>query len=188
MSQVSNEESSNVSEDKLPDSELIYDAEKISLSLDKLAEQLNKRLRNTSPLVLCVMKGGVVFTGHLLTRLTCTPELDYVHLTRYQNKTSGNELEWLVYPKTSIKGRTILIMDDILDQGITLSALVEYCKNEGAKEVISTVLVHKKHDRYKSDIHCDYIGLEVKDKYVFGFGMDYEGKFRHLNAIYALAD
>ena len=116
------------------------------------------------------------------------PELDYIHVTRYQNQTAGNKLDWLVYPQTSIKDRTVLIIDDILDQGITLSAIVEYCKNQGAKEVVSAVLVHKKHDRYKSDVDCDYVGLEVEDRYVFGYGMDYKGKLRHLDAIYAVAE
>lgn len=178
----------NSIDDVLSSADLIYTSDQINAALDALALKLNTRFSNTNPLILCVMKGGVVFTGQLLTRLSCMSDLDYIHVTRYRNQTSGNQLEWLVYPETAINDRTVLILDDILDQGITLSAIVEYCKKEGAKEVISAVLVHKKHDRYKVDMHCDYIGLEVEDKYVFGFGMDYKGKLRNLNAIYAVAD
>jgi hypoxanthine phosphoribosyltransferase len=188
MARITDENMENIIEDVLSSADLIYTSEQIAEVLDSLAISLNTRLANTNPLVLCVMKGGVVFTGQLLTRLTCMPDLDYIHVTRYQNQTSGNELEWLVYPETAINNRTVLIVDDILDQGITLSAIVEHCKKEGAKEVVSTVLVQKKHDRYTSDIECDYVGLVVEDRYVFGFGMDYKGKLRHLNAIYALAD
>jgi hypoxanthine phosphoribosyltransferase len=184
----SDDNKENSIDDALSSADLIYTADQINAALDSLALKLNTRLLNENPLVLCVMKGGVVFTGQLLTRLSCMPDLDYIHVTRYQNQTSGNQLEWLVYPGTAIKNRTVLILDDILDQGITLNAIVEYCKKEGAKEVISAVLVHKKHERYKVDTHCDYIGLEVKDRYVFGFGMDYKGKLRNLNAIYALVE
>ena len=168
--------------------ELIYDAEKISLALDEVASDLNKRLENKNPLVLCVMQGGIVFTGQLITRLTGNLELDYVHATRYRNKTSGDEIDWLVYPRTSLKGRTVLILDDILDEGITLNAIVEYCGNQGAKEVITAVLLRKKHGRCKAGVCSDYVALEVEDQYVFGFGMDYKGQLRHINAIYAIGE
>jgi len=153
-----------------------------------LSSKLNARLLGENPLVLCVMKGGIVFTGHLLTRLSCTPELDYIHVTRYRNQTSGGELEWLVYPETPIAGRTVLILDDILDEGITLNAIVEYCHTQDAKEVITAVLLHKKHDRCKAGVSSDYVALEVEDRYVFGFGMDYKGQLRHINAIYAIGE
>ena len=188
MNNIADENKDNSIEDVLSGADVIYSSEQVAAVLDEMAMNINTRLAGTNPLLLCVMKGGIIFTAQLLTRLTCMPELDYIHVTRYQNQTAGNKLDWLVYPQTSIKDRTVLIIDDILDQGITLSAIVEYCKNQGAKEVVSAVLVHKKHDRYKSDVDCDYVGLEVKDRYVFGYGMDYKGKLRHLDAIYAVAE
>jgi hypoxanthine phosphoribosyltransferase len=168
--------------------ELIYDAEKISRALDDIASNLNKRLENKNPLVLCVMQGGVVFTGQLITRLTGNIEMDYIHATRYRNQTLGDKLDWLVYPRTSLKGRTVLILDDILDEGITLDAIVEYCGNQGAREVITAVLLRKKHDRCKAGVCSDYVALEVEDRYVFGFGIDYKGQLRHMNAIYAIGE
>ena len=168
--------------------ELIYDADKISTALDNIASHLNKRLENKNPLVLCVMQGGIVFTGQLITRLTGNLELDYIHATRYRNQTSGDKLDWLVYPRTSLKGRTVLILDDILDEGITLDAIIEYCYKQGAKEVITAVLLHKKHNRCKAGVSSDYVALEVGDRYVFGFGMDYKGQLRHINAIYAIGE
>ena len=168
--------------------ELIYDTDKISAALDNVASQLNKRLENKNPLVLCVMQGGLIFTGQLITRLTSNLELDYIHATRYRNQTLGDKLDWLVYPRASLKGRTVLILDDILDEGITLDAIVEYCYKQGAKEVITAVLLHKIHDRCKAGVTSDYVALEVGDRYVFGFGMDYKGQLRHMNAIYAIGD
>jgi hypoxanthine phosphoribosyltransferase len=181
----------NVEEDLeqvLSHADLIYDAEQISKALDDIASHLNQRLENKNPLVLCVMQGGLVFTGQLITRLTGNLELDYIHATRYRNKTFGDKLDWLVYPRTSLKGRTVLILDDILDEGITLDAIVEYCYKQEAKEVITAVLLHKKHDRCKAGVSSDYVALEVEDRYVFGFGIDYKGRLRHMNAIYALGE
>lgn len=169
-------------------SELIYSAAQIDHALDKMAAQLNERLKGTQPVVLCVMSGAVVFTGHLLTRLSCYPEVDYVHATRYGDQTTGSTLDWRAYPSNDLKNRTVLILDDILDEGITLKALIEYCQQQGAKEVVTAVLVQKKHDRCVDALESDYVGLQVEDRYVFGFGMDYKSQLRHLNGIYALRD
>ena len=175
-------------EQVLSRAELIYDAEQISKALDDMAIHLNKRLENKNPLVLCVMQGGIVFTGHLVTRLTCMLEMDYIHATRYRNQTQGDQLNWLVHPRFSLKDRTVLILDDILDEGITLHAIVEYCYKQGAKEVITAVFLHKKHDRCKAGVSSDYVALEVEDHYVFGFGMDYKGQLRHMNSVYAIRE
>ena len=172
--------------ENLPASDLIYDFEQISAALDKLAATLNETMANTNPIVLCVMNGALIFSGHLLTRLSFQCELDYIHATRYRNTTQGDALKWLSYPKLSLKGRTVLILDDILDEGITLEAIEKYCYSEGANHVEKAVLLLKHHDRCCTEINCEHVALRVEDLYVFGFGMDYEGKFRYLNAIYSL--
>jgi len=171
--------------DVLANAELIYSSDQIATALDKLATQLNDRFKEQHPLILCVMRGGIVFTGHLLTRLTFHPELDYVHATRYRNQTEGDQLEWIAYARSSLQDRTVLVFDDILDEGITLEAIVKNCYAQGAKDVVTAVLLHKKHGRNKTGINSDYVALEVADRYVFGFGMDYKGELRHLNCIYA---
>ncbi|MDT8453316.1 MAG: hypoxanthine-guanine phosphoribosyltransferase [Gammaproteobacteria bacterium] len=165
---------------------LIYSSSQVSAAIDAIAAQLNERLKATQPLLLCVMNGGLVFTGHLLTRLTCFPQVDYIHATRYRNQAIGSTLDWRVYPSVDLKNRTVVIVDDILDEGVTLRAIVDYCIEQGAKEVVSAVLVRKKHDRCIEGLESDYVGLEVEDRYVFGFGMDYQSQLRHLNGIYAL--
>lgn len=170
----------------IENAELIYDADQISQAIDDMAYAINARLKNTNPLLLCVMNGGLIFTGHLVIRLNCFPQLDYIHATRYRNQTTGSSLDWKAYPGNDLKNRTVLILDDILDEGITLKAIVEYCREQGAKQVLTAVLVRKKNDRREDSIQCDYLGLEVEDKYVFGFGMDYRSQLRHLNGIYAL--
>ena len=172
----------------LSNAKIIYSSNQVAQAIDLMADQLNDRLKNTQPLVLCVMNGALVFTGHLLTRLNCFPEVDYVHATRYRNQTSGSTLDWRVYPSNDLKNRTVLILDDILDEGITLKAIIDYCYEQGAKEVVSAVLVQKKHNRCVENFASDYVGLDVEDKYVFGFGMDYQSQLRHLDGIYALSE
>ncbi len=176
----------------LDNADLIYDADEISNALNKLAleisDQVKKENDNQPIIVISVMNGGLVITGHLLTRFQFPLQVDFIHATRYRNKTTGGELEWKVEPHQSIKNRTLLILDDILDEGYTLDAIIDYCKDKGAKKIISAVLVEKKHDRRKPDVQCDFIGLTVEDRYVFGFGMDYKSYHRNLNAIYAVSD
>jgi len=172
----------------LSKAELIYNAEQVAHAINVVAEKLNERLKDAQPLLLCVMNGGLVFTGHLMTRLNCFPQVDYIHATRYRNQTSGTTLDWRAYPSHDLKNRTVVILDDILDEGITLKAIVEYCHEQGARQVLTAVLVQKKHDRCVAGIESDYVGLEVADKYVFGFGMDYQSQLRHLNGIYALRE
>ncbi len=176
---------------KLPDNcKLVFNNREIISALDKLADKLNQQLKNEKPVVLCVMQGGLVFSGQLIPRLHCMLEIDYIHATRYNNQTSGSELLWKAHPATPLKNRTVLIMDDILDEGVTLQSIIQYCESQGATKVVSAVLLRKKHNRCV-DHECDTaltenIALTVEDEYVFGFGMDYNGLYRQLHSIYAL--
>lgn len=166
----------------------VFSPAQIQAALDRLAERLNEQLHDDCPIVLCVLQGGLIFTGQLLPRLKCMLEIDYVHATRYNNSTSGSALKWIAHPASSLKDRTVLILDDILDEGHTLKAIIDYCYEKGARKVIAAVLLKKLHERGVEHNLTDNIALEVEDKYVFGFGMDYEGHYRHLDAIYALQE
>ncbi len=171
----------------LEQAELVFDTPYIDSAIDKLAQRLSERLGDASPLVLCVMQGGLMFAGKIMPLLPLDAEFDYIHATRYGNNTTGDALQWLAYPKKKLENRTVLILDDILDEGHTLAAIEEYCRQQGAKAVISAVLLQKRHDRLKPAMRCEYVALEVDDRYVFGYGMDYKGKLRHLNRIYAIS-
>ena len=171
----------------LQQAELVFDTAHIDSAIDKLAQRLTERLEHEAPIVLCVMQGGLMFTGKIMPLLPLDAEMDYIHATRYHNNTTGDALEWLSYPKKKLENRTVLIVDDILDEGYTLAAIEQYCLQQGARDVLSAVLLQKKHDRLKPGMHCDYVALEVDDRYVFGYGMDYKGQLRHLNKIYAIS-
>jgi len=164
--------------------DLLHSEQEIEAAIDKMAQQINIELAGRNPLLLCVMNGGVVTFGKLLTRLSIPLTIDAINASRYQNLTSGGSIEWLVKPVTSLKGRTVLLVDDILDEGITLQALYEYCREQGATAVYSAVLVDKILDHEKP-VTADFIGLKVENRYVFGYGMDYKGYLRNAPGIYA---
>lgn len=167
------------------ESDCLCDADQLAKVLDRLAEEITADLSDKNILVLCVMTGGIIPTGHLLTRLSFPLQLDYIHATRYQGETSGGILHWIQEPSISLKDRDVLIIDDIYDEGITLSEIAKYCIEKGAANVHSAVLVNKVHDR-KTAYKVDYIGLDIEDRYLFGFGMDYKNYLRNINAIHAV--
>ncbi|MES9971622.1 MAG: hypoxanthine-guanine phosphoribosyltransferase [Candidatus Thiodiazotropha sp.] len=171
--------------DVLATADEIYTPAEIQQTLDRLAMEITGKLSGVDPLVLSVLNGALIPTGHLLTRLNFPLRQDYIHATRYRGSTSGAELEWIGRPSTELAGETILVVDDILDEGVTLSAIVEACRTARAKQVYSVVLVEKLHDRGVG-FAADFVGLTVEDRYVFGFGMDYMGYHRNLPGIYAV--
>jgi len=156
--------------------------------LDILADKLNQQHIDDNPVVLCVMQGGLLFSGQLIPKLNCMLEIDYIHVSRYHNKTSGSDLVWKAFPVTPLKGRSVLILDDILDNGNTLQSIIQYCEQQDAARINSAVLLRKNHNRCIDVNLTDNIALTVEDNYVFGFGMDYKGLYRQLDAIYALDD
>ncbi|MGZ4981010.1 MAG: hypoxanthine-guanine phosphoribosyltransferase [Methylobacter sp.] len=164
--------------------DLLYSEQEIEAAIDKMAQEINIALADRNPLLLCVMNGGIVTFGKLLTRLNIPLTIDAINASRYQNLTSGGSIEWLVKPVTSLKGRTVLLVDDILDEGITLQAICQYCREQGAAAVYSAVLVDKILDHQKP-VTADFIGLKVENRYVFGYGMDYKGYLRNAPGVYA---
>ena len=148
---------------------------------------ITARLHDRNPLIYAVMNGGLVLAGRLLPRLPFPLELSYLHATRYGHALQGTLLDWRVRPTHDLRGRTILVLDDILDEGHTLAAIIDYLKAEGAREVFSAVLVHKTHARKAyTGMRADFTGLDVADRFLFGSGMDYKGYWRNAPGIYAL--
>lgn len=132
------------------------------------------------------MQGALIFAGQLAIAIKSPLVFDYVHATRYRGSTTGGELQWIKRPATSLAGATVLLVDDILDEGHTLNAIRDYCLEQGAARVLLAVLCMKRHGRGVADLHADFVGVEVPDRYVFGYGMDYHEQGRNLAAIYAV--
>ena len=165
-------------------SELIYSAQEVETAIAKMAAQINTLLAQTNPHVLCVMNGGIIISGQLITHLSMPLTIEAINASRYQNKTSGGTIEWLLKPVMSLKERTVLIIDDILDEGFTLEEIKKYCVEQGASAVYSAVLLNKNLG-YTKPVSADFIGLEVENRYIFGYGMDYKGYLRNAPGIYA---
>jgi hypoxanthine phosphoribosyltransferase len=169
----------------LEQSELIHSAQQVQAAISNIAQEIAQVLGDKNPIVICVMGGGIVFAGQLLTELHFPLELDYVHASRYQNSTVGKTLHWQSMPKLDLSNRNVLLIDDILDEGITLQEIKNKCLELGASNVYCAVLVEKTL-AHEKPIKADFVGLMVPDRYVFGYGMDAYGWWRNLSAIHAL--
>ena len=131
------------------------------------------------------MGGAVIFTGQLLPLLRFPLSFDYLHLTRYRNTTRGGRIEWKVFPHEAVAGRVVLVVDDILDEGDTLLEIRTRVLAAGAERFYCAVFADKDIGKAKP-IAADFVGLPLPNRYVFGFGMDVEGAWRNLPAIYAV--
>ena len=167
--------------------ECLYTNDQVQSAIKRMATEITYDLSESNPLVLCVMTGAIIPAGHLLSQLTFPLQIDYIHATRYCGNTVGGQLHWIVKPAHPLKGRNVLIIDDIYDEGITLNEIMDYCWSEGANDVKSAVLVNKLHNR-KQKMNISYVGLETNDHYLFGYGMDYHGYLRNMPGIYAVKE
>ncbi|GGO82278.1 hypoxanthine-guanine phosphoribosyltransferase [Marinobacterium nitratireducens] len=169
------------------EADLLHSADEVEAAIDTMAAAISARLGDRNPVLFSIMNGGLVIGGKLLTRLEFPLESSYLHATRYRNTTSGHELEWKVPPMVGFRDRPVLIIDDILDEGHTLAAIIDHFRREGASEVYTAVLIDKVHDRKaRPDLKADFVGLETEDRYVFGYGMDYKGYWRNAPGIFAV--
>jgi hypoxanthine phosphoribosyltransferase len=164
----------------------VCSARAVARALKRMADEIGARLANENPVVLAVMHGGVFAAVELSKRLRFPHEFDYVHVTRYANGTKGGAVEWRKRPGKSLAGRTVLVVDDVLDRGHTLRALHAELERVGVALRQTAVLVVKKVPAKRKRPKVDYVGVEVDDVYVFGCGMDYRGYWRGLPALYAL--
>ncbi len=170
-------------------SKIIIRQSEIETALNKLAEQLNNDYEDKNPLFLIVLNGGLIFSGQLLPKIDILCQIDYCHATRYQGKRRGAKIQWKTKPQMNLANRDVIIIDDILDEGHTLASISDYCFTNNANSVKTLVLVEKQHQRksYQGQ-KADYCELNVPDKYVFGFGMDYFHHWRNLKDIFICDD
>ena len=166
-------------------SQIIYTHEEIISAIDLLAEKLNRQFKNKKALILPVLTGAIPFVGMLLPRLSFTIEVNYFHVSRYQSNVGTNQIKITHQPSTeSVFNEEVLVVDDILDEGITLKLINQHLITMKPKSITNVVLFEKKLDLRK-EITADYVGLDVPDAYVFGFGLDFNGAGRNIPDLYA---
>jgi hypoxanthine phosphoribosyltransferase len=169
------------------EADLLVSGADVETAIRRMAEEITIQLKEADPVLICVMNGGLIFSGQLLTRLAFPLEVDYVHATRYGHSTEGSGLNWIVKPQLELQGRSVLLLDDILDEGVTLAAIADYCRQQGAAKVLMAVLVEKLHLRKVTPgMRADFTGIEVGDRFLFGYGLDYKGYWRNAPGIYAV--
>ncbi len=167
-------------------SEVLYDLDAIQQAIAVMGRELDTALDGERAVFLTVMQGGLIFAGQLALAMRTDVEFDYVHATRYRGQTRGQTLQWLRAPQADLEGRTVLLVDDILDEGRTLAEVRDACMGLGARRVWLVTLCRKLHDRRLAGLEANFNGVDVPDRYVFGFGMDYHEQGRNLPAIHAL--
>lgn len=169
------------------EADCLWNQQQVTRAIDVLGDEIEATLAGSNPVVLVVMTGGLVFASELMMRMQFPLTLDYVHVSRYGQNLSGKELLWKVPLSDNVAGRTVLIVDDILDEGQTLAVLIEACKAKGAEQIKSAVLVDKQHNRkFDPNLKADFTALTIPDRYIFGYGMDYKGYLRNAQGIYAV--
>ena len=158
----------------------------IAAVLDRLANEISAVYSERCPVLLAVMRGGMFMATELARRLDWPFEIDYVHLSRYGSALEGGEVEWIMRPSAGLRGRHVLIADDILDRGQTLAELNVAIEQLGPASIAAAVLVEKQLHPPIDRPAADFVGLQVEDVYLFGCGMDYRGFWRGLPALYAV--
>ena len=171
----------------LESSDLVASADEVQAAIRRLAGEIESVLGERYPLVLAVMGGAVVFAGQILPLLRFPLDLDYVHASRYGAETRGARIDWRVTPPAAVRGRAVLVLDDILDGGQTMAAIRERLLELGAASFHCAVLVEKILRRPKP-IQADFVGLKIEDRFVFGYGMDAKGFWRNLPEIRAMRE
>ena len=168
------------------ESNCLFTLQEVEDALSVVAKNVQRDLGDKKPVVLGVMRGALPMLGYLIPRMPYYVEVDYVHATRYQKNFSTGELLWLHEPHLSLENRHVLLVDDILDRGITLNAIAKKCYELGAADVKIAVLCRKQIADFEPAIQADYTALTVPDSYIYGYGMDYEGGWRNAPGIYEL--
>ncbi len=173
--------------DILDTAEAICPSSAVNAAVSRVAAEINASLADAHPLVIVVLRGAVVFAGQLLPQLSFPLEVDSIDATRYGDATQGGEMAFRALPVSDVKGRTVLLVDDILDEGVTLKAIRDKLLAMGAQHILIAVFADKQTGRAKP-LTADFTGITVPNRYVFGFGMDVHGYWRNLPAIYAIKD
>ena len=171
----------------LEEADVLFAADAVNAAVERMASDIARELGDAFPVVLSVMGGAAVFTGRLLPLLAFPLEFGAIEVTRYNNDIQGRDIAWRLPPRDNVRGRTVLVVDDILDEGITLAAIRAKLLEMGAARVLAAVFADKDIGRDKP-AYADFVGVSVPNRYVFGFGMDAYGLWRNLPAIYALKE
>ena len=159
---------------------VLFKQQQVKQTINRLAREIKKDYKGKNPLLICILKGSFIFMADLIRQMNTPLEVDFVKLSSYgSNKTTSGKVKMIQGLNTPIKGRDVLVVEDIIDTGLTISALLDYL---GKKKPASLKLcaLADKPSRRKVTVAIDYLGFTVPDKFIIGYGIDWDEKFRYL--------
>ncbi|WP_072531925.1 hypoxanthine phosphoribosyltransferase [Bacteroides ilei] len=160
---------------------------KILKEVERVAADINRDLAGCNPLFLSVLNGSFMFTADLMKCLSIPCELSFVKLASYEGTSSSGKMKELVGLNEDITGRTVVIVEDIVDTGFTMQHLIEMLKARNPERIlIATLLV--KPDKLKVDLNIDYIAMNIPNDFIVGYGLDYDGLGRNYRDIYTVVE
>ncbi len=160
--------------------------QQISEAVKKIAASINKELEKEKPLFLVVLNGSFMFAADLLKEVSIPCEISFIKVASYHGTTSSGTVTELIGMSEDVTGRTIVIVEDIVDTGVTLERLITVLNRKNVKQIkVATALL--KPDSYKKEFKIDYFGMKIANDFVVGYGLDYDGLGRNLKEIYVLA-
>ena len=153
--------------------------------VDRVAAELNRDMADANPIFLCVLNGAFMFAADLMKRVTMPCEISFVKLSSYAGTQSTGDVRQLIGLSDSLRGRNVVIVEDIVDSGLTMLRLLDLVREHEPRDVrICSLLV--KPDKLKVDLHVDYVAMEIPNDFIVGYGLDYAGIVRNLPSIYTL--
>lgn len=164
----------------------LLSSDEVHRGIAALAKNMSEALAEKNPVFICIMNGGLNFCAALLSHFSFPLQVDHLHLSRYRGALSGSDVQWQNKPTLNLRDRVVVLLDDILDQGLSLQAASAYCQQQGAGEIFSAVLVKKNLQNNSQQFKADFVAFECEDRYLFGFGMDYKNYLRNAPGIFAL--
>jgi hypoxanthine phosphoribosyltransferase len=167
---------------------LVATTAEVEVAYQRLATAMQPAVAAGDCILLGVLLGGAVPLVRVAGLLQGDLLIDVCRVGRYGDATRGGIPQWISPPRAAMYGQHVILIDDIFDEGITLDFIAAYCRQQGVRKLSTAVLVRKRHERVSGSLMPDHVGLEVGDEYVFGCGMDYQGRWRHLDAIWGLPD
>lgn len=161
--------------------------EDIRRRVDELGKEITRDYAGMQPIAVCVLRGAIPFYADLIRRIDLPVTVDTITVSSYGSGTVSGKLKEITDMRTSVEGRDVLVVDDIIDSGRTSVALIEMLKERGAKSVKTCALLDKP-SRRVVDIKGDYVGFAIPDEFVVGYGLDWNEKFRNLPHVYTLKE
>lgn len=166
--------------------ELFIPYEKIRSIVESMAEKMNSDFQDKNPLFLCILNGSFMFAAEIFKRITLLDaEISFIKLASYSGTKTTGSVKELIGLNEDLSGRLVVVLEDIVDSGITIANTIEQIKAKNPADVkIATLLL--KPDALKTQVQLDYVGLEIPNDFIVGYGLDYDGRGRNLIDIYKI--